>query len=227
MTSTDSGFWSYQLIDTLNRLGVDWSITVALNKQIRGQIATITDDDWTPISYPDSGEAAVAETTSVTGTGRSQRTLRLVLRRSRLTDPDQAQRWPDWRHHAFITSLDTPTGVADQFHREHATVELAIRDLKEGAGLEHCPSGQLFANAAWLACAVLAHNLVRWTARLGGLHPDAQLAVARTIRTKFVALPGRLVNRSDHHVLRLPAKWPWAATFITALDQIRALPALC
>jgi hypothetical protein len=28
----------------------------------------------------------------------------------------------------------------DQFHRDHATVELAIRDLKDGAGLEHCPS---------------------------------------------------------------------------------------
>jgi hypothetical protein len=29
-----------------------------------------------------------------------------------------------------------------------ATVELAIRDLKDGAGLEHCPSGHFFANAS-------------------------------------------------------------------------------
>ena len=150
-----------------------------------------------------------------------------MVRRSRLTDPNQAQLWPDWRYHAFITSQDTPVVAADQFHREHATVELAIRDLKEGAGLEHCPSGHFWANAAWLACAVLAHNLIRWTARLGDLHPDDQLTVARTIRTKFVALPGRLVNRSGRRVLRLPEKWPWAAAFITALDQIRSLPALC
>ena len=59
---------------------------------------------------------------------------------------------------------------------------------------EHCPSGQFFANAAWLACAVLAHNLTRWTARLGGLHPDDQLTVTRTIRTGVLALPGRLVK---------------------------------
>ena len=57
----------------------------------------------------------------------------------------------------------------DAFHREHARVELAIRDLKEGAGLEHVPSGQFFANAAWLLCAVLAHDLIRWTATLGEL----------------------------------------------------------
>ena len=112
----------------------------------------------------------------------------------------------------------------DQFHRDHATVELAIRDLKEGAGMEHCPSGKFYANGAWLACAVLAHDLTRWTARLGGVHPDTELTVARTIRTRILALPGRIVNRSGQHVLRLPLHWPWAATFTTALDRIRSLP---
>ena len=147
------------------------------------------------------------------------------MRRTRLTDPAQAQLWPDWRHHAFITNVDLPTVEADQFHRDHATIELAIRDLKEGAGLEHCPSGRFFANAAWLACAVLAHNLTRWTARLGDVHPDDQLTVTRTIRTRLFALPGRLVNRSGRPVLRLPARWPWANQFLTALDQ-HPLPAL-
>jgi Transposase DDE domain group 1 len=105
-----------------------------------------------------------------------------------------------------------------------ARIELAIRDLKEGAGLVHCPSGQFFANAAWLACAVLAHNLWRWTAQFGDVHPDEQLTVARTIRTRLVALPGRIVNRSGQPTLRLPARCPWAATFFTALEQLRAIP---
>jgi hypothetical protein len=37
------------------------------------------------------------------------------------------------------------------------------------------PSGQFFANAAWLVCAALAHNLIRWTAMLGEITPDDQL----------------------------------------------------
>lgn len=78
------------------------------------------------------------------------------------------------------------------------------------------------AKAAWLACAVLAHNLTRWTARLGAIHPDDQLTVARTIRAR--ALPARLVNRSGRRVLRLPARWPWATTFTRARDPLRALP---
>jgi hypothetical protein len=222
----DSGFWSWTLVDTLTRLGVNWSITVAINPSIRKAIDSIDDDQWTSIVYPDGGQAQVADTTYVTGRGKKQRRVRLVVRRTRLTETAQRQLWPDWRHHAFVTDLDTPTVDVDQFHRDHARVELAIRDLKEGAGLEHCPSGRFFANAAWLACAVLAHNLTRWTASLGDIHPDEQLTVTRTIRTRVFALPGRLVNRSGRLTLRLPQRWPWATTFTNALDQIRALPLL-
>jgi hypothetical protein len=148
------------------------------------------------------------------------------VRRTRLTGRAQLALWPDWRHHAFVTDLDMATVAVDQFHRDHARVELASRDLKEGAGLEHCPSGQFFANAAWLGCAVLAHNLMRWTARLGHLHGDDRLTVARSIRSQVIGLPGRLVNRSGRLVLRLPDRWPWATTFTDALVRIRALPLL-
>jgi hypothetical protein len=225
----DAGFYNWDLINTLNRLGVAWSITVNTNPSIRKAIAAIDERDWVDIVYPDGGHAQVAETTYVTGGGttkRAKRHVRLVVRRTRLTEPAQRALWPDWRHHGFVTNVELPTVAADQFHRDHATVELAIRDLKDGAGLEHCPSGQFSANAAWLACAVLAHNLTRWTARLGGVHPDDQLTVTRTIRTRLLGLPGRMVNRSGQPVLRLPQRWPWATTFTTALDRIRALPML-
>jgi hypothetical protein len=222
----DAGFWNYALVDTLVRLGVRWSITVNINPYVRACIEGIDEEAWTPIAYPGGGEAQVAETTYVTGTGRRQRRLRLVVRRTRLTDPVQAQLWPDWRYHAFITDVELGTVAVDAFHRDHATIELAIRDLKEGAGLEHCPSGRFFANAAWLGCAVLAHNLIRWTARLGAVHPAEQLSVARTIRTRLLTVPGRLVNRSRRWVLRLPARWPWAQVFAIALGRLRSLPLL-
>jgi hypothetical protein len=223
----DSGFFNWDVIDTLNRLGVAWSITVNINKQIRAAIDAIDENDWVDIVYPDGGAAQVADTVYVTGgyhSQRPERRVRVVVRRTRLTDPAQAQLWPDWRHHAFITNVHLPTVKADEFHRDHATVELAIRDLKAGAGLEHCPSGRFFANAAWLAAAVLAHNLIRWTARLGNVHPDGQLTVTSTVRHRLFSLPGRLVNRSRRWTLRLPARWPWATTFHTALARIRSLP---
>jgi len=222
----DAGFFSYGLLDTLRRLEVRYSITLIVNPQVKACIEAIQPSAWTRIVYPDGGEAEVAETTYVTGRRGAARRLRLVVRRTRLIDPDQQALWPEWRHHAFVTDLDRPVVEMDQFHRDHAACELAIRDLKEGAGLEHCPSGRFFANAAWLACAVLAHNLTRWTAKFGHVHPDNQLTVMRTVRTRVFALPGRLVNRSGRLVLRLPKRWPWATTFTGALIRIRALPLL-
>jgi hypothetical protein len=89
-----------------------------------------------------------------------------------LTDPHQPKLWPDWRYFAFLTDLGGDAASVDAFHRQHATVELAIRDLKEGAGLEHVPSGKFTANSAWLQCAVLAYNLTRWTATIADPSPS-------------------------------------------------------
>jgi hypothetical protein len=114
--------------------------------------------------------------------------------------------------------------MSTPFTGKHATVELAIRDLKEGAGLEHVPSGQFFANSAWLLCAALAHNLIRWTAMLGDITPEDRLTVARTVRTRFFSVPGRLVSRAGRPTLRTPLEWPWADAFNRALDLLRALP---
>ena len=146
----------------------------------------------------------------------------MVVRRTRLTDKSQQKQWPDWRHHAFLTDLTGDVVDIDRFYREHATVELAIKDLKAGAGLEHLPSGMFSANSAWFQIAILAHNVCRWTARLGG-HDAKRLIVARTIRTRLVVLPGRLVNRAGRPTLRLPSRWPWADAFNNILDTLRAL----
>ena len=215
----DAGFWSYDTIATLARLGVRYTMAVhAGNTAIVKAIATIDEKTWIAIGYTADGEAQVSECVYK---GR-----RLIVRRTRLTDKTQAELWPNWRHHAFLTDLTDDTVTIDKFHRHHAVVELAIRDLKEGAGLEHVPSGNFSANAAWLACAILAHNLIRWNAKLGDVHHDDQLTVARTIRTQLIAVPARIVNLHGQHTLRFPARWPWADTINTALAQLRAIPQL-
>ena len=218
----DSGFWSWKMIDRLTAHRVGWSITVRLHKSMRQAINSIDDGAWVDIDYTIGGRAQVAETIYTTGKGRKQRRVRLVVRRTRLNDTAQARLWPEWRHHAFITSdHDVTTIEADRFHREHAVVELAIRDLKEGAGLEHIPSGHYGANAAWLGCTVLAHNIGIWASLITG-----QPAVTnQTRRTRLIAMAAVIVNRSGRHLLRFPTGWPWADQFVSMLQQIRSLPA--
>jgi Transposase DDE domain group 1 len=221
----DAGFWSNDTITTLNRLNVRYTMAVRTGvNTVAAAIAAIPAAAWVDIDYTVDGQAQVADTTYTTGHGRRQVTHRLIVRRTRLIDPAQQRLWPNWRHHAFLTDLTGDAVTVDAFHRRHAVVELAIRDLKDGAGLEHVPSGNFHANSAWLQCAVLAHNLIRWTSKLGDIRVDDELTVARTIRNRLIVLPGRLVNRAGRPTLRLPDRWPWADTFTTALNSIRSLP---
>ncbi len=94
-------------------------------------------------------------------------------------------------------------------------------DLKYGVGLNHLPSGRFAANGAWLAVQVIAHNLARWTARLG---LGERIVTTRTLRRRLFALVGRLTRSARRFTLHLPARWPWAGHFTDALARLRALP---
>ena len=151
------------------------------------------------------------------------------------TDTDRHHTGEDHTHTEESTDTETGTGTdasrrlveTDRYHRSHAVCELAIRDLKGSGGLAHLPSGSFTANAAWLLCAALAHNLYRQIAILGQTQPSAQLVCGRTIRTRLFGVPGRLVNHSGRRLLRLPAQSPWAKTYQTTLANLRGLPQLC
>jgi len=211
----DSGFENHRLMRSLDHRGVEFSIAVKNSPQIKKLIEQIPETDWTPVTdYPSGGEAQVAELPF--------KDWRLIVRRTRLTDEHQARLWPDWRHHAFVTNRTVPTIVADTDHRDHAEIELTIRDLKDQA-LAHFPSGQMHANSAWTVIAALAHNLARWTTLIGLPHRPVQTARAR--RRQLLQIPGRLVHTARQWTLRLPARWPWQTDFLTVLDALRALPA--
>ena len=212
----DSGFWSNHTIATLGRLDVRYTMAVRTgHKSLAAAIAAVDEISWRDIDYTPDGLAQVAETTYQ---GR-----RLIVRRTRLVDPRQLRLWPDWRHCAFLTDLAGDAVEVDAFHRSHATIELAIRDLKEGSGLDHVPSGKFAANSAWLQCAVLAHDLIRWTATIARTEPVDQLTVARSVRRRLIAMPARLVNHAGTLILRCPLRWPWRHWFKRRLAVLRAL----
>ena len=114
--------------------------------------------------------------------------MRLIVRRVKPTPGSQLALFASYSYHGFITDRDGETLELEADHRRHAEIENAIRDLKYGVGLNHLPSGRFAANGAWLAVQVMAHNLARWTARIGsgratGDHQDPPAAVLRPGRT--------------------------------------------
>jgi len=212
----DSGFWNHKVTARLREQRCRYSIGVKQTKPVLARIALIPDDAWKPVDdYPDSGNCELAETTLGDD--------RLIIRRVHLhAQEDQAELFTYWRHHAFITNRTEPTQEVDAEHRQHAQVELVIRDLKDQA-LAHFPSGHYSANSAWTVIACLAHNLGRWTALLGLTDPTPR--AARTLRRRLFALPARLTRTARRWTLHLPIRWPWQTDFIEVLTRIRALPA--
>ncbi len=219
----DSAFYSKAFINACVAHDVRFSVTVKLFKPIKEAIEAIPESAWVPIDYWMHGGADVAETTYTAFKGtRDERELRLIVRRVRPTPGSQLALDVVFDYHPFLTDRPGDTVWLEADHRRHAVVELDIRDLKAG-GLAHVPSGSFFANAAWLALAVLAHNIARWTLRAaGGEWADA---TAETFRRKLVAMPARVVRTARTIKLRFPRNWPWADAYDAALATIRALPA--
>src|SRR5215217_3212004 len=208
----DSGFWSNKTFDRLDRAGWQFSIGVRLQPAVRAAIEQIHEHAWTMLEdYPPTSIAQIAETTLG---GR-----RLVVRRVRTLDR-QGELLPSWELFPFATNRTDALATVEAEHRQHAVVELAIRDLKDQA-LAHFPSGKFFANAAWTVIACLAHNLLRWTSVLG--LPGHTIRAARTLRRRLLALPGRLTRSARRWTLHLPARWPWQHAFAEPLTRIRAL----
>jgi hypothetical protein len=210
----DAGFYNSKVFARLERAGWTYSIGLRMTKPIRELIEQIPEQAWAKIDdYPDTGEAQIAETTLG---GR-----RLIVRRVRKLAA-QAELFPSWEHFPFASNRSEEITLVEAEHRDHAVIELVIRDLKDQA-LAHFPSGQFQANAAWMVIAAIAHNLLRWTTVLG--LPAATVRVARTLRRRLLSLPGRLTSHAGRWTLHLPARWPWQQDFIEALTRIRALPA--
>jgi len=218
----DSAYGTSPVVAACLRAGVQFSFVLTKNPAVARAIDAITEDAWTPVSYPgavtdpDTGElisdAEVAETGFTAFASTKQPvTARLVVRRVR--DQNKLDElFPVWRYHPFFTNSTEPTTEADLTHRRHAIIETVFADLIDGP-LAHMPSGRFSANSAWAICAMISHNLLRAADTLS----TDQRPVARgaTLRRQIVNVPARLARPQRRRVLHLPQHWPWAHQWLT------------
>ena len=218
----DSGFYTHGVVSVCRKQKVRFSITIRQRTSLRNLIEAIPEDAWTPIPYWMEGAADVSETAYTPfGSKPDAAPVRLIVRRVKPTPGSQLALFATYSYHAFITDREGDVLELEADHRRHAEIENAIRDLKYGVGLNHLPSGRFPANGAWLAVQVMAHNLARWTARIG---LGEQIVTTKTLRRRFFSLAGRLTRKARRLTLHLPRRWPWEAQFSRALTRLRALP---
>ena len=156
----DSAYYGRDAVHAAITGGAAVSVTVRLDPAVKAAIASIPDDAWTTIKYPNAifdettgtwvSNAEVAEVPYTAFTSRKkadQVTGRLVVRRipdvhaSKNQAAGQGALFDLWRFHAFFTTVPAEqldTVAADSTHRGHAIIEQVHADLKASA-LAHLP----------------------------------------------------------------------------------------
>ena len=153
-------------------------------------------------------------------------------------DPDWQKEDQSWRLLESTQTADSGKDSTATSHLESGTMRLfggyrvgmrfraswGLRTqlkYKYGVGLNHMPSARFAANGAWLAVQVMAHNLDRWTARIG---LGERTVITKILRRRVFALVGRITRSARRLTLHLPRRWPWETQFSRALARLQAIP---
>lgn len=236
----DSAFYCHDVIAAARRGGARFSITARMDAAVKKAIASIAEDAWAPIRYPQAvwdeegscwiSDAEVAEIGFTAFTSRRKTdhiTARLIVRRVKRLNPasvpaGQGELFAAYRHHAVFTDSPDPMLAAETTHRQHAVIEQVNADLKAGP-LAHLPSGSFAANSAWLVLATIAFNLTRAAGTLASAFHAR--ATTGTIRAQLIAVPARIARSARRLRLHLPSDWPWETAWTQLFDATLGPPA--
>ena len=237
----DSAYYSAAFCHAVRRGGARFSVTVNTDPKVAAAIAAIPERAWTAIRYPRAiwddqlrcwtSGAQVAETeyTAFTSKKGQAITARLIVRRVRDLNKQAAagqdELFPAWRYHAVFTDSPVELIQAEEQHRDHAIIEQVFADWTDGP-MAHLPSGFFPANAAWLACAAITHNLLRAAGSLASLAYGK--ARGATIRRDLIDVAARTARHGRGHItLHLPAAWhrehEWMTLFTATCGPPRAV----
>jgi hypothetical protein len=151
----------------------------------------------------------------------------VVIRRPIPDDPvEAAQRtlFKDRRYAytVLVTNLDLEPWRVWTFYRPRAIIEKDIRELLYDLPLGKIPTGDWVANVAFFQTVLFAFNLVHWFKRLC-LPAHYAKATIETVRSDFLMLPAKLVNRGRRNVLQLPKDYHYQKEFLSAAKAVEKL----
>ena len=156
-----------------------------------------------------------------------KKAYRYVIKRTPIIDRNDKQLYLDngMRKYAYwivVTNSKRSNTAVLRIAQGRGNQENLIKDLKQGLGLEHVPTGFLGANQAYFMIAALAWNMKTWMLNLLELGDGAVLRCKRFLylwmwQAAVVAKTGR-----DSVVLKLPAG-EYYQRFSTALARVATL----
>lgn len=151
-------------------------------------------------------------------------TYRLVIRRQLIEESDKQGRLFDlWRYRFAITNLPASDHSAEEildltYHR--CDQENLIEQLGNGVAGMRMPTGDFLANAAFLRCARIAHNLKSWLGQLALPAETVRWEWGR-FRQAFVYIAAEVVLHARQVLVRLSRGHRHHDTIVAACSRLR------
>jgi hypothetical protein len=224
----DSAALTHDFIDACRAAHVRFSVGHDLTEPIRNACLSVPERCWTPAITADGSDirdgAEVAEITDRLDLSRWPEGTRAIARREE-PHPGAQLTFTDvdgHRFQVFITDqTDADIAYLEALQRGRGRAEKLICNAKD-TGLSNLPSADMAINAAWMAMALTAHDLLVWT-QLVCL--DGELAKAEPKRLRYCLLhtAGKIARSARQTRLRLAQHWPWADQLAAAFSRVHLL----
>jgi Transposase DDE domain group 1 len=212
----DSGFYSHGVVEWCEAEGFTFTITADQTEPLLAAITALPDQRWHLLP-----EYELAEVTEL----RYQPTgwphpYRYVVKRE-LAVRKSGELY--WKYHATVTNDEVRSARAlVVWHLQHAAMENAIKEHKNGFGLEKLPTQKFHANWAYLLIGQLAFNLLAWFKRLV-LPPPYHQATVKTIRHHLLNLAGKIVHSARRCFLMISDHYRYQTVWRFAIGRLAHL----
>lgn len=199
-------------MDFCARKGIKFAITASKNTHTLQLIERIPGPAWEV--FGDDPDEKIAET--VYSFEHGERAYRLIVIRKPMRQFNFIEGIYSYR--VVITNMDWEKRRLVMWHRERATSENWIKELKGGFSLERLPSGRFLSNAAFLQIISLAYNLVEALKALG-LPDEYRHKTVKSLRYRLFNIPAIWARHARQWVLKLAVDKKLLDLISTVLTQ--------
>lgn len=209
---SDCAWFNHEVFEWAEAHGIEFAVTAAKNGHMLDLIEAIRPAAWEVFDTDPTEQIAESVYSFEQGTGA----WRLVVVRRPKRQFDLFGGLYEYR--VVITNMAWDARRLVLWHRERATSENWIKELKDGFGIEHVPSGRFDSNAAFMQIVMLAYNLVGALKQLA-LPVDWQSWTIKTLRYRLLHIAAVWVRHARRFVLKLKASVELIELFRRVLER--------
>jgi hypothetical protein len=221
---SDSAGWQKEVVDYCENESINYTITTSQTTSILEAINKIPEESWNRGISKDKIKEyyEVGETTY--RFGAKKRTVRLVVKRKRLTK--QYDLFGNYSYWVVATNLSREEYDGQEvihLHQNRGNVERRIGEIKHQLNMGHMPCGQFEANSLYFSIGVLTYNLLQLL-KIIGLPEEEHNKSIKALRYQLIRLAGKLVIHARQMILQIAAPIENIELFKMAYYRLRLSP---